>query len=249
MLTKEIPLTRGKVAVIDEDMHELISKYKWHYRTDGYAARGETKNKHKKTIFMHNAVLNPPNGTLCDHINGDTLDNRRVNLRIVTKLQNNIHSQRHRNNLSGYKGVGWNKGSNKWEVRIKHHGKVHRVGYYVDKEEAAKAYDKVARLYFGEYAVCNFNTGSKDAVYTAQDVQDLQAENKRLKAELAEYAETFSEQNKALSDHIIKLAAVRAECLKPIMITSDVFGGGVAAGHNILKQAVLAIIKDGDKDA
>ena len=75
---------------------------------------------------------------------------------------------------------------------------------------------------------------------------DLAAENERLKAELAEYAETFSEQNKALSDHIIKLDAVKAECLKPIMITSDVFGGGVAAGHNILKQAVLAIIKDGE---
>ena len=75
---------------------------------------------------------------------------------------------------------------------------------------------------------------------------DLAAENERLKAELAEYAETFSEQNNALSDHIIKLDAVKAECLKPIMITSDVFGGGVAAGHNILKQAVLAIIKDGD---
>lgn len=77
----------------------------------------------------------------------------------------------------------------------------------------------------------------------------LATENARLKEELTEYAETFSEQNKALSDHIIKLDAVKAECLKPIIITSDVFGGGVAAGHNILKQAVLAIIKDGDTDA
>jgi len=95
--------------------------------------------------------------------------------------------------------------------------------------------------------------GLKKLSDQAIEAIDLAAENERLKAELAEYAATFSEQNNALSDNIIanatltaKLDAVKAECLKPIMITSDVFGGGVAAGHNILKQAVLAIIKDGD---
>lgn len=78
-------------------------------------------------------------------------------------------------------------------------------------------------------ANCEFSSGCSLRKMADQSISaiDLAAENERLKAKLDE---------------------VKAECLKPIMITSDVFGGGVAAGHNILKQAVLAIIKDGDNE-
>ena len=91
-----------------------------------------------------------------DHINGNPLDNRKSNLRICTNAENQRNRGVNKNNTSGYKGVCWAKQNKKWKARIKHNGKLIHLGYYKDKEEAARAYDKKAKELHGEYAYLNF---------------------------------------------------------------------------------------------
>lgn len=88
-----------------------------------------------------------------DHINQDKLDNRRYNLRPATFSQNGCNQGVQKNNTSGYKGVFWNQG--KWMTQIKVDGKVIYLGYYDDPKEAARAYNKAALKYHGEFAVLN----------------------------------------------------------------------------------------------
>ena len=88
---------------------------------------------------------------MVDHINGDTLDNRKCNLRICTQADNMKNQKKHIRNTSGYKGVSWNKKSKAWEVSITQNGKRHYLGMYKDKEEAIKVRKEAEEKYFGEY--------------------------------------------------------------------------------------------------
>ena len=91
-----------------------------------------------------------------DHINGDTRDNRRKNLRAATYSQNNWNSKIPKTNTSGYKGVSWREGVNKYIARIGINNKTYHIGSFCDPIEAARAYDDAARILFGEYAALNF---------------------------------------------------------------------------------------------
>ena len=105
---------------------------------------------------MHRCLFdNIPDGMEVDHINGNTLDCRRENLRIVTSRQNtmNIHIIRGK---SCYKGVFWNKDIEKWYSRIGVNYKLINLGYFASEIEAAKAYDRAALKHFGEFARLNF---------------------------------------------------------------------------------------------
>jgi hypothetical protein len=86
---KEIQLTQGKVTLVDDEDYDELMDYKWYfikvYKSYGYAARGGEKNK---TVYLHREVMNPPKDMTVDHINHDTLDNRRNNLRVVTQKEN-----------------------------------------------------------------------------------------------------------------------------------------------------------------
>mgnify|MGYP001606453598 CR=1 FL=1 len=155
---KEIPLTQGKVALVDAEDYEYLNQFKWHahkYKNGGgyYVARGIKKNE--KKVFMHQEVLKPPKGMYPDHINRDGLDNRRWNLRICTTSQNGINKGKQKNNTSGYKGVCWHKRDEKWQARIKVDKKPMYLGYFNTKEEAALAYNEAAKQYFGEFAKLN----------------------------------------------------------------------------------------------
>lgn len=100
--------------------------------------------------------MQPEDGFWVDHINGDTLDNRRSNLRLCTVSGNNHNRMKSKNNTSGYKGVSWLKQNQKWRAYIKVNSKDKHLGCYLDKEDAARAYDKAAKEYFGEFARLNF---------------------------------------------------------------------------------------------
>jgi len=96
-----------------------------------------------------------------DHINHDKLDNRRENLRLATQAQNarnNRKRERHKGQppTSQYKGVNLHRKSGRWHAQIYHNHKIYGLGYYTIEEEAARAYDAAARLYFDEFAYLNF---------------------------------------------------------------------------------------------
>jgi hypothetical protein len=153
---KRIPLTRGYETIVDdEDFHEL-SKHKW--RALGkkkwtYATRSEGNN----FVYMHWIIIGThqknPHVRL-DHINGNTLDNRRCNLRIVNASQHSSNSAKKSNSKNQYKGV--KRHHNKWQAGLRHGGQYIYAGSFKTEEEAARAYDTRAREVFGEYARTNF---------------------------------------------------------------------------------------------
>ena len=157
---KKIQLTQGKYAIVDDEDYEIVSKFKWHYidaythRKNGYARHLLYENgKPVGFIRMHHLILPFKNGYMIDHINGDGLDNRRENLRLVTKSQNMINSGARKNNTTGYKGVY--RMRDKWRVSISRDRKQHHIGCFKDKLEAIKAYNEAAKTYHGEYAKLN----------------------------------------------------------------------------------------------
>jgi hypothetical protein len=104
---------------------------------------------------MQNVILPPPEGRLVDHENQDGLDNRRANLRIATRSQNNANQRRRKDNTSGYKGVVWHKRERRWQAQIQVEGKCLYLGGFDDPKDAAQAYNVAAFTHFGEFARLN----------------------------------------------------------------------------------------------
>ncbi len=157
-MSREIGLTQGKVAVVDDDDFDCLNQYKWqahnNYGYGWYAVRC-SYGPRKRTIFMHRQVLGLRRGKLADHINGNGLDNRRSNLRLCTHSQNSANHQK-RKGKSKYNGVCWCKQYQKWRARICVDYKRIHLGRYDTEIEAAAAYDVAAVKHFGEFARLNF---------------------------------------------------------------------------------------------
>jgi len=156
----EIPLTKGQIALIDDEDYDLISQYKWHViEKHGYYANTKVKISGKqKNLSMHRLIMNAQPGQYVDHINHNTLDNRKSNLRICTAQQNQMNKKK-KPGLSMYKGVAWDKICEKWSARIKFNGKNLYLGRFDEEIEAAKAYNEAASKYFGEFAHFNYTRG------------------------------------------------------------------------------------------
>lgn len=133
---------------IDLDDIDLIKEYKWAIDGNGYASYSREK---EKTVLMHRLITNCPKDMLVDHINHNILDNRKENLRIVTKSQNLMNRDLGRNNESGCNGVNWFKKSRKWMVRITVDNKIIYLGLYENLEDAIKVRKEAEEKYFGEY--------------------------------------------------------------------------------------------------
>ena len=159
---KTIPLTQGKVAIVDDRDYRWLSQYKWHAQKSGkrpglyYAVRNATINKRRKTIQMHREIMNPPDGFEIDHRNNNALDNRRLNMRTCTRAQNMANSRAQKGKSSAFKGVSFHKEYRKWRGRITHLGKDLHLGFFRSQVRAAKAYDDRAKELFGEFARLNF---------------------------------------------------------------------------------------------
>ena len=155
---KEIKLTQNKVALVDDEDFEYLNQFKWYalksYSTH-YAVRGIRLKGKGITILMHRVILNMPKEMKTDHINHESLDNRRVNLRICTDSQNAMNMNSHKNSSSRFKGVSWHKRDKKWQVRIGYKKKVKYLGYSLSENEASLIYDKKAIELFGEFANLN----------------------------------------------------------------------------------------------
>lgn len=153
-MSKEIPLTKGKVAIVDDEDYPELSKYKWRY-DKGYAVRTAWINGKSKIIYMHRQILGLKGHILCDHANRNTLDNRRANLRAATKSQNASNSKVPADSKSGYKGVTWYKRTCKWRASITLHRKHMHLGYFDNIDNAVQAYNSKALELFGEFANIN----------------------------------------------------------------------------------------------
>lgn len=148
---KKIKLTQGKFAKVDDVYFPHVNVWKWYY-LHGYAVRKIKNGKKRRTIFMHRVISQVTSSFEVDHINGDRLDNRTSNLRVCTRKQNCQNRRSLKNSSSKYLGVTWNKRAKKWQAQIK--GKY--LGIFRNETDAAKAYDKIARQFYGEYANLNF---------------------------------------------------------------------------------------------
>ena len=129
-MSKKIPLTQGKYAIVDDENYEWLSKHKWYAHREGntfYALR-HTKGKNRKTLRMHREILGVPEGMEADHRSGDGLDNREINLRICTSQENRFNQRKQEGRSSNYKGVYWNKRDRKWYAQIRHNGKGAYIG-------------------------------------------------------------------------------------------------------------------------
>ncbi len=153
---REIPLTKGKVAIVDDEDYVRLAKYKWYSGSDGYARRCAWNKGDVKTILMHREILNTGKGLSTDHINGDRLDNRKENLRICSRAENNRNQKKDIRSKFEYKGIKTeNKGRTYW-ARISVNNKQIYLGSFPTQLQAAKAYDQAAIKYYGEFARLNF---------------------------------------------------------------------------------------------
>lgn len=136
-------------VLVDDNDFDLVLKTSWHVDKMGYA-RGKIKGK---KIFMHRLIMKASDPTVyVDHINGNPLDNRKQNLRLASNSQNQANRQKHKNHSSKYRGVTFNRKSNKWQAGIKVNGKSIHLGLHIIEEDAAEAYRKAAEFYFGDYS-------------------------------------------------------------------------------------------------
>lgn len=165
---RRIPLTQGKYAIVDPEDFERLNRYKWYASKWGntfYAIRCAGPRRNLKYIRMHREIISPPGHLVVDHINHNGLDNRKANLRPATRAQNNYNRLifKRKDSSSNYKGVAWKKDKKKWRAQIHFNGKCIFLGYFEDEKKAAKAYDKAAEKYYGQFAYLNFPNKSSSS--------------------------------------------------------------------------------------
>ncbi len=159
---RQIKLTQGKVALIDDSDYAELSKHTWYalkYRSgDYYAVRNVRIDGRRHVISMARQILGLEFGDKrqADHRDHVTLDNRKDNLRVCTRQQNMMNRKPPRNTISQFKGVSWHKAAKKWKAQITVAGESIYLGFFVVEINAALVYDIYARKYYKEFAYLNF---------------------------------------------------------------------------------------------
>lgn len=163
-MTREIPLSQGKVALVDDADFDWLNQWKWSASRQGRphsfpqwrAVRcvGPKKGP-KHLILMHRLIMNAPTGATVDHINGDPLDNRRKNLRICPQGKQSLNRPGNRTGrkTSRFKGVYWQKDIGRWRARFR----LAYLGTFINEMDAARAYDAAAKNFDPEFARLNLS--------------------------------------------------------------------------------------------
>jgi hypothetical protein len=175
---REIQLTRGQVALVDDEDYAWLIQWKWQAQIEDfgwYAVRAIAVGDKKTKVLMHRAILNAPRNREVDHVNRNTLDNRRDNLRLATTSQNaqNRRKVLNRNGKptqSQFKGV--TKVGAMWRARITirdphtQRSKLITLGLFETEVLAALAYDAKATEAFGAFARLNLPDGYMSEMIT-----------------------------------------------------------------------------------
>lgn len=168
-MAREIALTKGYVTIVDDEDYERFSGLPWYasetnWGTYAYRSLPMCEGV-RRNVSMHREILGLPaasdGGAFVDHANGDTLDNRRANLRTCTTTQNAANMGPHRGRQ--FKGVSWHKASKKWRAYLRDSYRQVSLGYYDTPEEAARAYDRAAFETWGGFARLNFPDEHREA--------------------------------------------------------------------------------------
>ncbi len=153
----EVMSTKGESIQIDEEDFPKVSARRWYVvQPDGKKSYAMSRGRDGKTVYLHRLVMDVGPGEEIDHKNGDGLDNRKHNLRIATRQQNCANTPPQPSNTSGFKGVYWRKERRSWVALIQVNRRQRYIGSFRSKEDAARAYDRVAHDVFGEFAYLNF---------------------------------------------------------------------------------------------
>jgi hypothetical protein len=153
---RKIPLTKGRYALVDPADYHTLKKYKWSAikkPNTYYAVRYLRKNE----ISMHRHITNAPPHLVVDHIDHNGLNNTRANLRLCTRAQNSLNQKIRKGCSSKYKGVYWHKRDKKFYAQVSFKGESFHLGCFKEEKKAAIAYDKNAKILFGDFAHLNFD--------------------------------------------------------------------------------------------
>jgi len=154
--TVRVKLTRGKWAIIDAADADSVLQFRWSVTVTPHGSYAMRMNAGNKYSALHRFIMGEPEGLEVDHIDGDTLNNSRSNLRVATSRQNGQNTRLASTNRSGFKGVYFSNSNGKWIARISINNRGKTLGLFDDPIEAALAYDEAVRIEAGEFGRYNF---------------------------------------------------------------------------------------------
>jgi len=147
-------------TIVEPGDYYRFGHFRWHLSGNKdifYAVRDVKRCARIKHVSLHREIMEEPAGLLVDHKNGDTLDNRRSNLRLATHAQNTHNRRKTRTKTSSrFIGVYYDKRTGRWAAKIKNEDRCNWLGRFESELEAARAHDEAAKKYFGEFARLNF---------------------------------------------------------------------------------------------
>jgi hypothetical protein len=155
-MSKNIPLSNGLFAIVDDEDFERANKFRWHLSGQRYVMRHIRKSDGTRSCqYLARFIMNDPEGLEVDHLHGNKLDHRKSELRFCTHYQNCCNKRKYKNNTSGFKGVTWDSKCSRWRARIRVHGRLISLGRFREIKAAASAYNVASIRHHGEFGRIN----------------------------------------------------------------------------------------------